>query len=217
MSSPGKCSRLPWRIKKELHVRLRDNEPGAEVLAWLNAQPETRAVLEAQFGGREITPQNLSDFKLGKEHQRWLKAQAEAERAAERTRFVLELSQDAGLDLSDTADAITTSKVLELMETAETGEVVALTEVLGKLRKSTVARAALEQREREMRVRERKLELDIRKFEEATVKKFMEFARTPEARDILDSGKPKAVQMELLHQLMFGPKPNGRGEEVGAA
>ena len=65
MSRTGKIARLPQAVREELNRRLRDAEPGGPLLEWLNALPEAKAVLVAQFGGQPISKQNLSEWRLG--------------------------------------------------------------------------------------------------------------------------------------------------------
>jgi hypothetical protein len=48
-----------------LNRRLDDGEPGPQLLAWLNARDDVRAVLATFFGGRDISEQNLSEWKEG--------------------------------------------------------------------------------------------------------------------------------------------------------
>jgi hypothetical protein len=61
----GKIARLPYGIRSQLNARLADNEPAADLVDWLNAQPEVQAILAGQFDGRPITQQNLSAWKQG--------------------------------------------------------------------------------------------------------------------------------------------------------
>jgi len=61
----GKIARLPNEVREELNRRLQDGEPGEKLLKWLNALPNVRKILDAQFGGRPISKQNLSEWKLG--------------------------------------------------------------------------------------------------------------------------------------------------------
>lgn len=59
----GKIARLPRSIRDELNHRLDNNEPGVRLVAWLNGLPEVRKVLDTDFEGREISEQNLSEWK----------------------------------------------------------------------------------------------------------------------------------------------------------
>jgi hypothetical protein len=65
MMRNGKIARLPRAIRDELNRRLQDAEPGDTLLPWLNALPEVQAVLARQFGGVEISKQNLHEWRSG--------------------------------------------------------------------------------------------------------------------------------------------------------
>ena len=72
MTRVGKIARLPIEFRRKLNLRLRDGEPNKSVVEWLNSLPETKEVLERSFGGRPITEQNMSEWKLGG-YVDWLK------------------------------------------------------------------------------------------------------------------------------------------------
>ena len=76
----GKIARLPYGIRSQLNARLADNEPAADLVDWLNAQPEVQAILAGQFDGRPITQQNLSAWKQGgfRDWERFLESRLEA-------------------------------------------------------------------------------------------------------------------------------------------
>lgn len=65
MTRTGKIARLPHAIREELNRRLRDGEPGKTLVRWLNALPEIHTILQADFAGQPVTPQNLSEWKRG--------------------------------------------------------------------------------------------------------------------------------------------------------
>ncbi|MCX6952988.1 MAG: hypothetical protein NTV51_12605, partial [Verrucomicrobia bacterium] len=65
MTRTGKIARLPRALRDTLNRRLLEGEPGPRLLAWLNKQPETKAVLAEDFDGRAVTAQNLSEWRLG--------------------------------------------------------------------------------------------------------------------------------------------------------
>lgn len=207
MSNPGKLGRLPWPLKRELHTQLRDAVPGPQILAWLNGHPQVLQILQDQWDGRHVTPQNLSDYRGSAEFARWLKSQEALETSREKTKFVLGFAADAGLDLMDAADSMAVSRLLEDLEYAEGDDAVNLMRTLAAFRKGGTARALLDVRRAELSLNEKRADLDRDKFERQTVAAFMKFARTPEAQAILANGKPKTVQMDLLHDLMFGAKP----------
>jgi len=61
----GKIGGLPAEVREELNRRLFAGAEGPDLLAWLNALPEVRAVLESKFEGRPILQQNLSKWRQG--------------------------------------------------------------------------------------------------------------------------------------------------------
>src|SRR6185503_12622891 len=70
----GKIARLPKAIREELNRRLSDGEPGTELVAWLNGLPEVQRIVTAEFGGRVVREQNLSEWKQGG-YEEWLRQQ----------------------------------------------------------------------------------------------------------------------------------------------
>jgi hypothetical protein len=65
MSRTGKISRLPHAVREELNNRLREGEEGKTLLEWLNALPETKALMAGKFGGEVINHMNLSRWRRG--------------------------------------------------------------------------------------------------------------------------------------------------------
>jgi len=61
----GKIARLPLAIREELNRRLQNGEEGTKLLDWLNSLAETQAILQADFAGKTISQQNLSNWRLG--------------------------------------------------------------------------------------------------------------------------------------------------------
>ena len=61
----GKIARLPYALRQQLNRRMRDGEPGAKLLEWLNGLPEVQSFLVAQFKGYAIKKQNLSQWRRG--------------------------------------------------------------------------------------------------------------------------------------------------------
>lgn len=61
----GKIARLPHEIREELNRRMRDGERGKQLLAWLNALPQTIEVVVRDFGGVAVSKQNLCEWRRG--------------------------------------------------------------------------------------------------------------------------------------------------------
>ena len=74
MNRTSKITRLPDPLREELNQRLRNGEPGNNLLLWLNKLPEVIALVEEHYGGNLISPQNLSDWNLGG-YREWLTRQ----------------------------------------------------------------------------------------------------------------------------------------------
>jgi hypothetical protein len=61
----GKIARLPRGLRDQLNARLENGEPGHQLVVWLNSLPQVQDLLQAQFAGRPISEQNLSEWKQG--------------------------------------------------------------------------------------------------------------------------------------------------------
>ena len=89
----GKIGRLSRKLREELNHRLEDNTPG--VLDWLNALPEVKAMLAAQFEGSPINAQNLTNWRQGG-YLQWLQQQEHRDLVRELAENAKELAADAG-------------------------------------------------------------------------------------------------------------------------
>ncbi len=63
MARLGKIARLSREIREEINRRILDGKFGIEIIAWLNSLPKVQAVLKRHFDGRQINPQNLSEWR----------------------------------------------------------------------------------------------------------------------------------------------------------
>ena len=61
----GKIARRPKAVRRELHCRLSEGDPGASLGEWLNERDDVKKVLVARFGGRPVSEQNLSEWRAG--------------------------------------------------------------------------------------------------------------------------------------------------------
>ena len=83
----GKIARLPRHIRDQLNRRIHDGNQGKNLVAWLNTLPEVQHIMAADFAGKPIRPQNLSEWKHGG-YRDWLLDQDTQELARQ-------LAQDA--------------------------------------------------------------------------------------------------------------------------
>ena len=119
MTRKGKIARLPRNIRETLNSRLENGEPGADLVLWLNTQPEVRAILAADFQGRAITEQNLSDWRQGA-YLDWLRKQETSERVSTLLEFCDDL--DNATDVQTIPDRLATVLAAELA--AETQKIL---------------------------------------------------------------------------------------------
>lgn len=226
MGNFGKLTRLPYLTSEELHKRILRQEPRVEILSWLNDDPEVRTVLSRHFSDADVTPQNLSDYINGPKYKEWFEKRGNLERHKENTKYAVSLAQEAGMDLSDAGDAILTSRLIEALEdlqddpvsgsdeeireqrAAKHEKLMSITEMFSRLRAASISRGSLAVRQKELEGRAKKLDLAEKQLQQTTVKAFMKWAQSKEAAAIIQSGKPQHIQMDLLHDLMFGKRPD---------
>ena len=175
----GKIARLPRTLRSQLNQWLHDGEPGNRLLEWLNALPEIQALLAAEFEGRPINAQNLSDWKQGG-YRDWV-AQQEA----------LELAQRLGEDAAELQAAgrppLTDTLALWLAAryAVATRRVAHPDEVEGWRRLRELCADVVELRRGDhhaerLRIERERLELERAQSEEQLDKRFWEWAQKPE-------------------------------------
>jgi hypothetical protein len=87
-------------VREKLNRRLQNSELGKPILDWLNALPKVRKVLAAQFGGRSISHQNLSKWRLGGWRE-WQARQEALGKVGEIASDAAEMKQLAGEPVTD--------------------------------------------------------------------------------------------------------------------
>lgn len=227
--SHGKIGSLPHLTREELNRRILDGQLAPQILPWLNALPETIALINERFDGEAVTPQNLSTWRLGG-YKKWLARKEKTENLKTLSSFARELVGASG-NLADGAAAILSGQILETLEEAanmavtggsddaEKDPVDGLAKMASAIASLQTAARAQQKIDLDRRTADRKdaeLALSVQKFQRQTVEQFIKWARSPAAAEILESGKPAHVQMDLLRELMFGPV-DGKGAEDGKA
>src|SRR5690348_16682438 len=96
----GKIARLPHAVREQLNQRIRDGEEGKKLVTWLNTLPEVAAVVAAQFDGKPIRAQNLSEWKKGG-YLEWLAHQEALEVAGKITEDAADWNANNSASLSD--------------------------------------------------------------------------------------------------------------------
>lgn len=222
----GKIARLPHGLREEVNRRLLDGQTSRTILGWLNKHAEAIAIWERDFEGVPASAQNLSEWKLGG-WKEWRDRKERVENLKTLSSFASDLAK-AGGSIADGAASILSGQILEALEQAgnlaitggsddaerDPNEGLAkMAGAIASLQKATVSRGKLELDKKRVNQSEKRLALDLQKFEAQTVAKFFDWARSPEAQSILDSGKPKDAILADLRTLMFGTRPASGKED----
>lgn len=209
----GKIARIPRTIREELNQRLHDGATAGDVLPWLNELPVVQEILKRHFKGEEINDANLSNWRQGG-FLDWCAHQEEADRLRTYAELSATLVSATGLNLSDGAAAIATGNILAKMEGEEGLPKEEVVSMLVALRSGDHAVAdgkrkdrKLELEEKKAKMKERELALAEEKFRRTLIEKLIETAQRPEIQRILTGGQSKEVQMDLLHEQLFGKPP----------
>ena len=109
MTRTGKIARLPREIRDQLNQRLLDGQPGQRLLAWLNSLPEVQRVLAADFDGRPLSEQNLSQWKAGG-YEDWLTRRETLDQSRELTADYRELAAATDGKLTDHLSTVLTAR-----------------------------------------------------------------------------------------------------------
>jgi hypothetical protein len=170
----GKIARLPRDVREELNQRLERSEQSPQLLAWLNALPEVKEVVQEDFAGVPISKQNLSEWRQGG-FQEWLLRRDLCEEARDLHDMADEMVDEDSLGaLADNAATVLAVRFGSLL-TKWDGEVdakfEAKTRVLNRLCRSVVQlQRGMHQANRE-RLEEERLQEEREKAEEEALKK----------------------------------------------
>jgi len=111
----GKIARLPRDIRDQLNQRLEQSEQSPQLLDWLNALPETQKIVQTDFAGVPISPQNLSQWRQGG-FQEWLARRDLSEDAREVRHLSEELDdEDSQSVLADDAAVVLSARFGSLL------------------------------------------------------------------------------------------------------
>jgi len=205
MARQGKIARLPHALREEVNRRLLNGETARELLTWLNAQKGAEETWFQHFAGSPASPQNLSEWRAGG-YRDWLQKRERVENLKTLSSYAMQLAQSGG-SLSEGAAAIAAGQILETLEVAasdEDADLGDLTLAVSRLRAGDIAKEKMKLSRRKETNKEKQMALEREKFETLAVEKFIEWGRRPEAQEILSSGKPKTIQVQLLREMIWG-------------
>jgi len=227
MARTGKIARLPFSVREELNARLRDNENGQTVLAWLNALPICQERINAADGwkGEPVSDANLSLWRAeGGGYQEWLRGAAKCEFVSKLSQSLADMSAAGGNRMARNS---LPTVIGELHRVLEEGQNVSFDDAgkpvltglgVDKLGKTFALLATAEQTDDKLAQNDRKLALeeahkdmdlrrlvlDEKKFNHARVKSFAEWSQDEQAKDIATSDMPNDAKLEALGLHLFG-------------
>jgi hypothetical protein len=200
MARQGKIARLPASVRAELNRRLADGQLGPQILPWLNSLPAVREILAADFDGKDINAQNLSDWRNGG-FVDWERSQDRLSHTRLLAEKAVALAREAGGNLSEGAAAIVSGRILEALEglgpEASLEDILGLSKTIALLRAGDVDQVKLRHKDEE-------LKLAAQKFQRDTCELFLRWAADRRAADVAASNTSHSDKIEALGQLMFG-------------
>lgn len=208
MTRKGKIAQLPFAVREQLNLRLRDGQLSPKILPWLNS--------EMGFKGRAcITDGNLSEWRAGG-YQDWLKGQAKIDHVRQLSEFSLRVAQ-AGGGAMDLPAAIAGGQIMELLESVDPGNFkellgadpshwIKVLEVLARLQRSKADEKVAGQNDVKLQQNARRLELEELRYQVKTCELFVKWIADKRAADLAaDQALKPDVKIAKLRELMFGP------------
>lgn len=217
MARTGKIARLPLVVREELNARLRDNENGQTILAWLNALPVCVERIKGEWHGEPISDANLSIWRSGG-FADWLREEDQVHRIEKLSELSLRVVKASGGNLSEGLMAIAAGKIQEALEAGcevefdeESGKetisgvsVDKLTAALAKIRAMELEAQKLEVKKIEVGQKGQALDLETRKFNHLRVKSFIEWMADERAKELANSDMAADNKLEALGKHLFG-------------
>jgi hypothetical protein len=202
----GKIGRLPKAVQEQLNRRLENGEKGGPLAAWLNSLPEVQAVLAAEFEGRAIREQNLSEWRKSG-YKNWLWRQEALAMAAETG----ELQPGGAQPLADQMARWVTVRYLmairKLTEKNADGEPDL--KVLREFCHDVVAVRRGDHSAARLKMEQERLGREREKTEEEVIAHFQRWLKNPEVRDLIcrDYVSPEEHERRLREIFGLAPKP----------
>jgi len=196
----GKIARLPFEVRDQLNRRLRNGEKGTPLLDWLNALPEVRAVVAAEFKGRPVRNQNLSEWRKAG-HQDWLNTQEALGQVRDSVSEARELASVTDGALGDRLAVLLIARYVLAARKLGGDDMKSLHELcdhLAALRRGDHAAGWLHIEQERLADERKERDQDLNEL-------FLKWARNPEIRDAICRGYiSREDRLALLKQQMFG-------------
>ena len=180
-------TRLPYDIREELCIRIRDRNSWKQLNAWLATK---------NLG--PYTPQNYSAFKKAKGHyQTWLKEQAKLDERRARSESIRREIAAEGFDMIDR----TMLDMVDKLSDTDLDPIKAAS-VLASLKQAVVRAQGMELDKQRLKIAAGAAALDREKFRFEVANKFLDWFADSRARKIAESGSDKSVKVQQLIDLM---------------
>lgn len=204
----GKIGRLPKAVQEQLNRRLENGEKGRGLAAWLNALPEVQAVLAAEFEGKTIREQNLSEWRKGG-YKNWLWRQEAVAMARDMAAETGELQPAGAPPLTDQMAGWLTVRYLlavrKLVEKSKDGEPDL--KVLREFCHDVVAVRRGDHSAARLKMEQERLERKREKTGDEVVAHFQRWLKNPAVRDLGCRDYVSPEERERRLREIFGLPP----------
>ena len=215
MTRNGKIARLPREIREQLNRRLHDGETGVRLVEWLNTLPQVTQTLAEGFGGREVSVQNLSEWKQGG-YQDWVTRQETLGQVRELAEDATELAAATNGALADHLAVVLTARYAKLVS-GWNGEMDdgfrRQVRALRMLCQDVVELRRGDHSASRLRIERERLEADREKTEEEVLEHFQRWAQNASVREWMAEESISPAERERRLRQIFGLQPRESDEK----
>lgn len=198
----GKVARLPREIREQLNRRLQDGETGKTLLDWLNSQGKVQAVLKAEFHGRALTKQNLSEWIHGG-YREWLFQQEAIEIVRRMDIDAAELDKASKTPVIDLLSRRLAAQYMVMLANGLDGKGAIDLKLLNELCGHVVALRRSDQRGERLRVERDRLKLEREQFHKVQGGELFEWA-WKHREDVVSYIETRTARNAELYRLAAG-------------
>jgi hypothetical protein len=210
LTHKGKIGKLPKAVREELNRRMENGGQGRQLLEWLNSLPEVQAVIAAEFEGKPVRKQNLSEWRKHG-YEKWLRQQEALDMARQLASDVGELQPAGAPPLADQMAVWLIARYLvavqKLAEKNPDGELDL--KVLRDLCRDVVAVRRGDNSDARLKMEQERMEREREKTEEEIVAHFQRWAKNSTVRDLIcqDNLSPEEKEARMREIFGLSPKP----------
>jgi hypothetical protein len=204
----GKIGRLPKAVQEQLNRRIQNGEKGRGLVDWLNSLPEVQAVLTADFEGKPIRQQNLSQWRKHG-YTQWLWRQEALEMTREMAAENGELQPEGAPPLTDQMTQWVAVRYLmavrKLVEKSAGGEPDL--KLLREFCQDVVALRRGDHSGARLKMEQERSEREREKTEEEVFAHFERWAKNPAVRDLFHGESVSEEEKVRRMRELFGLAP----------